>query len=252
MNLRLSGSQTLSRPEYRELSPILYRDVIGGDAVKGNPDLRRALVRNVDLRWEWYPTSGEVLSVALFGKWFHQPIERIYQGTSGTRIISYVNAKGAENIGVELEARRNLDIVAQGLSAVTTFANLTVMRSRIRIDPEAGALTNPERKMVGQAPYVLNAGITWKHPTSIASATVLFNRVGERITEAGETPLPDVVEKPRNMLDASFTVPVFGTLSARLDARNLLDSRFELRQGAVVREGYRTGRVFSIGFSWRQ
>ncbi len=253
MNLRLSATRTLSRPEYRELSPILFREVIGGDNVKGNPDLGRALIRNLDLRWEWYPSSGEVVSAALFAKWFQDPIERVYQGTSGTRIITYVNAKAARNLGIELEARRNLGMLSQHLASITAFSNVTLMHSRIRIDPAAGALTNPERKMVGQAPYVLNAGLTWKDPRSIASATVLFNRVGERITEAGETPLPDVVERPRNMLDASLTIPLYdGALSARIDARNLLDARYRLTQGDVVREGYRSGRVFAIGFTWKQ
>jgi hypothetical protein len=253
MNLRFSAAQTLSRPEYREMAPILFREVIGGDNVKGSPDLRRALIRNVDVRWEWYPASGEVLSAALFAKWFQDPIERVYQGTSGTRIITYVNAKGAENIGLELEGRKSLAFLAAGLRSVTTFANFTLMRSRIRIDPEAGSLTNPARKMVNQAPYVLNAGMTWKHPASIASATLLFNRVGERITEAGEIPLPDVVERPRSMVDASVTVPLYdGQLSLRVDAKNLLDAPYRLQQGPVVREGYRSGRVFAIGFSWKQ
>lgn len=252
INLRLSGTQTLSRPEYRELSPILFREVINGENVKGNADLKRALIRNLDLRAEWYPRSGEVLSVALFAKWFHQPIERIFTGTSGERIITYINAKGARNYGVELEARRSLDFLSPSLVTLSVFANATLMHSRIDIDSTAGSVTNPERKMVGQAPYVLNGGITWKHPTADASATVLFNRVGERITEAGEVPLPDVVEKPRNMLDASITFPLFGTLGARIDGKNLLNSRFLQTQGPVIREGYISGRVFSIGFSWKQ
>ncbi len=251
-NIRLSATQTLSRPEYRELSPILFREVIGGDNVKGNPDLKRALIRNFDLRWEWYPRGGEVVSLALFAKQFSDPIERVYQGTSGTRIISYVNAKGADNYGVELEVRKGLDAVAAGLQSFTAFANATLMRSSIRIDQNSGSITNPERKMVGQAPYVLNAGLTWRHPSADASATLLFNRVGERISEAGEVPLPDVVEEPRNVLDASIAFPLFGGLAARADAKNLLDAPYRITQGGIVREGYRAGRVFSIGFSWKQ
>ncbi|HEV8599536.1 MAG TPA: TonB-dependent receptor [Gemmatimonadales bacterium] len=252
VNLRLSASQTLSRPEYRELSPILFREVIGGDNVKGNPELKRALIRNFDLRWEWYPRGGEVLSVALFAKRFTDPIEAIYQGTSGTRIISFVNAKGADNYGVELEARQGLDRIAAPLRSFTLFANATLMQSKIRIDPDAGSVTNAERKIVGQAPYVLNAGLTWKHPSMDASATVLFNRVGERISEAGEIPLPDVLEQPRNVLDASVLFPLFGGLSTRADAKNLLDAPYRITQGAVVRHGYTAGRVFALGFSWKQ
>jgi TonB-dependent receptor len=251
-NVRLSATQTLSRPEYRELSPILFREVIGGDNVKGNPDLKRALIRNYDLRWEWYPRGGEVVSLALFAKQFSNPIERVYTGTSGTRIITYVNAEGADNLGVELEVRKGLDAIAGALQSFTAFANATIMKSKVHLDLTGGSVTNAERKMVGQAPYVLNAGLTWRHPSADASATLLFNRVGERISEAGEIPLPDVIEQPRNVLDVSVAFPIFGGLSGRADAKNVFDAPYRLTQGGVVREGYRAGRVFSVGFSWRQ
>jgi outer membrane receptor for ferrienterochelin and colicin len=251
-NLRLSVTRTLSRPEYRELSPILFREVIGGDNLRGNAALSRTLVDNFDLRWEWYPGRGEVLSVALFAKQFDRPIERVYQGTSGTRIIGYVNADGAINRGIELEARTSLGRLVDALAPFTVFTNATVMNSEIRLDPAAGAMTNATRAMVGQAPYVVNAGITWHHPRTHASATLLFNRVGERIVEAGESPLPDVIEAPRSVLDASLRVPVMNGIDLRLDARNLLDARHMTTQGGVVRESYRNGRVYSLGLSWRK
>jgi hypothetical protein len=252
INLRASATQTLSRPEYRELSPILFREVIGGDNVRGNEALQRSLIRNYDLRFEWYPSRGEILSMALFAKSFDLPIERVYQGTSGTRIITYVNAKGASNLGVELEARKSLAMFSEFLRPFSVFTNATIMESNIEIDPTAGAITNANRAMVGQAPYVLNTGITWSHPRSEASATVLFNRVGERITEAGESPLPDIIEAPRNVLDASIRMPIFNTLSMRLDGKNLLDAPYRISQGTVTRESYYAGRVFSIGFAWQQ
>ena len=250
MNLRASATQTLSRPEYRELSPILFREVIGYDNVRGNADLQRALIRNFDLRWEFYPSRGEIFSLGVFAKDFDNPIERVYQGTSGTRIITYTNALGASNYGVEVEARKALGMI--GLETVTAFANATVMQSQIELDPNAGSVTNSERKMVGQSPYVLNGGITWSHPSKDASATILFNRVGERIVDAGELPLPDVVEQPRSVLDVSFRLPIFSTLSARMDAKNLLDAPYQITQGSVIRERYTAGRILSVGFSWRQ
>ena len=85
--LRISASQTLSRPEYRELAPVLYREVLGGDNVVGNPNLVRSLIRNLDVRWEWYPSTSETVSLALFAKEFENPIERVFLGTSGTRIF---------------------------------------------------------------------------------------------------------------------------------------------------------------------
>ncbi len=251
MNLRLSASQTVSRPEYRELAPIQYREVMGFDNVLGNPDLKRALIQNYDLRWEWYPGAGEVLSVAVFAKRFTDPIERVYRGSSGTRIITFVNAAGADNYGVELEGRKSLDLLSDALANLSVSANATVMTSSIRLSGESIAVTNDKRAMVGQAPYMLNTGLTWTSNSGASSATLLYNVVGARITEAGEVPLPDVKEQERHVVDLSIRFPVTEVLSARIDARNLLDAPYRWTQGPIVRESYRLGRGYTIGLSWR-
>ncbi len=249
-NLRLSGSQTLARPEYRELAPVQFREVIHGDNILGSPDLRRGLIRNADLRWEWFPSSGEVLSVGLFAKRFRDPIERIFLATSGTRVISFVNAEGAENFGLEVEARKRLGFLAEGLDRFTAFTNLTVMDSDIRIGSGAASRTRDERPMVGQAPYVANVGLGYATPEGRTSATFLYNVVGRRIVSASEAPLPDIYQEARRRLDLSLRVPLFGSVSGKFDAENLLDDPAEVTQGTVTREFYRTGRSFSTGFSW--
>jgi TonB-dependent receptor len=248
--LRLSGSQTLARPEYRELAPIQFRDVIGGDNVIGNPLLRRTLIRNADLRWEWYPSAGEVLSVAAFGKWFDDPIERLYLATSGTRVVTFANADRAVNYGLELEARKGLGFLGGALDPVSAFSNVTVIRSRIDLGAAGASLTTPNRPMVGQAPYVVNAGLSYTAARG-ATATLLYNVVGERIINAAEAPLPDVKERPRNIVDFSVRAPVRSGMSVRLDARNLLDAPFQQFQGTALRERYHAGRVVQLGFTWR-
>lgn len=250
-NFRMSASQTVSRPEYRELAPIQYREVIGFDNVIGNPDLQRALIQNYDLRWEYYPAAGEVVSVAVFAKRFTNPIERVYIGSSGTRIITFVNAQGADNYGLELEARKGLDFIAMALANFSVSANATVMNSEIRINRNQGSVTNANRPMVGQAPYMFNTGLTWTSPMGTTSASLLYNVVGERITEAGEIPLPDVTELERHIVDFSLRLPIGERITARMDARNLLDAPYRILQGPVTRESYRVGRNFSIGLSWR-
>ena len=105
--------------------------------------------------------------------------------------------------------------------------------------------------MVGQAPYVVNAGLTYTSLTGSTSATVLFNRTGERIDAAGDQPLPDIVLKPRNLVDLSLRFPLVGSVSGRFDARNLLDAPYEALQGTVTRESYRQGRVLQAGLQWR-
>jgi TonB-dependent receptor len=250
-NIRLSASQTVSRPEYRELAPIQYREVIGFDNVIGNPDLQRALIQNYDLRWEFYPSAGEVVSVAAFAKRFTNPIERVYIGSSGTRIITFVNAEGADNLGVEFEARKFLDFIHLSLSNVAVTTNATVMASEIRINPNAASVTDRNRAMVGQAPYMFNAGLQWSSNTGTTSASVLYNVVGRRITDAGEIPLPNVEELERHVVDFSVRFPVWNGVTARVDAKNLLDAPYRIVQGPVTRESYRIGRVYTLGFSWR-
>src|SRR5690606_32341330 len=247
--LRFSVSQTLSRPEYRELAEIQYREVLGGDNVVGNPDLRRTLIRNADLRWEWYPARGEIVSLGVFGKQFDNPIERVYLATSGTRLIRYVNAEGARNYGIELEVRKGLGSVAPALAGVSAFANATLMHSDVEIGASDASRTSDNRAMVGQAPYVLNAGLTWSAGDRM-SATALVNRVGRRIVSAAEAPLPDIFEQPRTVVDFSLRLPIAPGVSGRFDAKNLLDTSHDVTQGTVVREKYRTGRVFQVGLSW--
>lgn len=252
-NLRLSASQTVSRPEYRELSPVTYFDIIGGSRQFGNVNLRRALIQNYDMRWEWYPRAGEVISIGLFAKRFDNPIERILVQTAGgnTPDVSFANAEAALNYGVELEVRRSLDMLVPALLPFGLFANATIMHSDITA-PTGGlsSLTNGNRAMVGQSPYVVNLGLTYTHPRSDLSATLLFNRAGRRILDAGILPLPDTYEEARSLVDVSVQVPLFSGVTAKLDGKNLFDAPFLVTQGSVERLRYRAGRIFSMGVRW--
>lgn len=251
--VRASVTRTLARPEYREVAPITSRDVLNGDDTQGNDQLNETTVSNADLRWEWYPRSGEVLSAGVFAKHFDQPIERVYQAVgSGTRSVFHTNANSATNYGIEVEARKSLSFVVPSLDRFQGFVNATLMQSRISLSPGTRAsATNLERRMVGQAPYVVNAGLTYLAIGNSASATLLYNRVGDRITAAGDKPLPDVIERARNSLDLSIRLPVAGAFSARLDGKNLLDAPYRLTQGTVTRELYRIGQTVQVGLVWR-
>ena len=251
-NLRLSASQTLSRPEYRELSPVGYFEQVGLAVTRGNPNLIRALIENFDARWEWFPAAGEVLSLGVFVKRFKHPIEKVYVLATGTSEISFVNADKAHNYGMELELRKSLGVLASRLAPFTLFANSTLMKSEIT-PGNAGlsALTNANRPMVGQSEYVVNAGLGWTSASGAWNATVLYNVAGKRIAEAGSAGLPDAYEQARHLLDVSLQLPVIADMSVRLDGKNLLDSPYRLTQGDVIRHEYHLGRVFSAGFTWR-
>jgi hypothetical protein len=248
--LRLSASRTLARPEYREVAPIAYRSGLGEEQRQGNPDLRRTLIQNYDARWEWYPAPAEVVSFGIFAKRFREPIEQRYLGRSGTNTLWFENAESAVNFGIELEFMRGLGFLSEALTPFSAFSNVTLMSSRVRTGREDDA----ERAMVGQAPYVINTGLTYTSSRSGTSATLLYNVVGERIINArpsGAT-VENVLERPRPMLDFAVRLPLFETVSAKVDVKNILDSPFEVRQGPLFRQSYRSGRSLSLGVSWQQ
>jgi len=249
-NLRFSATQTLSRPEYRELSTVPYFEQVGLLTTQGNPDLKRALIQNFDVRWELFPTTGEVISIGAFAKRFNNPIEKVIVLGPGTNILSFVNAEDATNYGVELELRKSLGFMS--LEPFTVFANTTLMNSEITPGNSGiSALTNENRPMVGQSEYVVNAGLGYAHPKGAFDATALYNVSGRRILEAGTAELPDAYEEARHLFDVAVRFNVSDRLSFKVDAKNLLDSPFELTQGTVTRQRYHLGRTFAVGATWR-
>jgi TonB-dependent receptor len=251
--IRVSASQTLSRPEYRELSPVNFFDIIGGQRLFGNASLQRALIQNYDMRWEWYPRGGEAISAGFFYKRFKNPIERILvQNADGfSPDITFANARGANNYGVELELRKRLDFLSAGLRRLTLFSNFTLMQSEIDVsDQGLSSLTNPKRPMAGQSEYVVNAGLGYGADDGRWNGTLLYNVAGRRLVEAGISPLPDTYEQERHLVDFSIQFPLAGALSGKLDAKNLLDEPVQYFQGPVQRLRYETGRLFAMGFKW--
>jgi len=222
---------------------------VGFAVTQGNPALNRALIQNLDLRWEWFPRSGEILSAGVFYKHFNTPIEKVYIQSAGANLLSYVNASSADNYGLELEARKNLDFIGKTMRSFTAFTNVTLMKSTITVGNDSiSALTNPVRPMVGQSPYIVNAGLLFTR--SAWAASLLYNVQGQRILEAGAGGIPDAYEKPRSMIDATLQIPVTRSLTAKLEARNLLDARYLLEQGGTVRQAYNSGRIFGVSFRW--
>jgi outer membrane receptor protein involved in Fe transport len=97
----------------------------------------------------------------------------------------------------------------------------------------------------------VNVGLAYASEGGGTSATILYNRIGERVDAAGDAPLPDVIEQARDVLDFSLRYDVTGAVTLRADAKNLLDSPYRIEQGTVTRSSYSTGRTFQVGFQWR-
>ena len=238
--VRLSYGRSINRPEFREVSSSVYYDFDLASNVQGNTELKNCYVDNLDLRYEWYPSRGELISLAVFYKHFDSPIEWTYTVAGGTDLIySYKNAKSANNYGLELDIRKNLDFI--GLRNLSWSFNGALIKSKVQF--EAGA-KEENRPMQGQSPYLINTGIFYKNERQQLDIALLYNRIGKRIIGVGRSEgttgddsnarVPHSYEMPRNSIDLSFGKK-FGThWDIKLNIRDLLAEKIYYKQFAEV------------------
>jgi len=243
-NLRVSYSTTVNRPEFRELAEFEFTDVVGNRAVKGNPNLVRALIQNVDTRWELFTGGRGVIAASTFYKHFDKPIERVVIAAANP-IATFQNSDHARNFGIELEAGHAIG------ENVFFNANYTFVDSKITLLPEQlGVQTSQERALAGQSKNLFNltAEYAWKG----FSTRLLFNYFGDRISDVGANEAPDIIEEGRGSLDLVFGQKV-GSLGIRLTLENLTDSDYQWTQTLSTTETqrlYRLGRTVALSFSY--
>lgn len=196
-NIRLAGSQTVIRPEFRELSNLAFYDFELGATVVGNMNLKRTKVSNLDLRYELYPRPGEMFTLGAFFKYFKDPIEQLYNqtGTGGSSTFNFLNADKATDYGGEIELRKRLDF-ASALKNFTFQTNLSYIFSKV--ESEGNKLDRP---LQGQSPYVINLALQYDVERLGLNTTVLFNQIGRRILYVGNDQVPETWEAPRPLLD---------------------------------------------------
>lgn len=148
MLVRLAYGMSVNRQEFRELSPSTYYDFDMFSTITGNPDLRQAVVQNVDLRYELYPAAGETISVAVFYKHFKNPIEWNYVDAGGSYQFSFENARSARNYGVEIDLRKSLAFI--GMNNFMLTLNAAWIESKVLFGEQS---REHDRPMQGQSPY---------------------------------------------------------------------------------------------------
>lgn len=223
-NIRLSYGKTVNRPEFRESALSYYEDFELNSLIYGNPDLTSAVINNYDIRYEFYPTPGEILSLAFFHKDFSNPIE-MFQIPSGTKYaFTPFNTEKAYSRGVELDLRKNLLFleeipVLNLMKDLTVVFNTSLIKSEIQTDlPFA---RDSIRIMQGQSPYIVNLGMFYNNPEKGFMVNVNYNRVGKRIMFVG-TPLnPHIWELPRNSVDLTLEKKIGEHFELKLGIKDL-------------------------------
>jgi outer membrane receptor protein involved in Fe transport len=243
----------VNRPDFRELSPFEFTNVVGGYSTVGNPELRRATIDNVDARWEWFLGGNQVIAASYFYKRFTDPIEQIYRPTASELRQSFINVAGAKNQGIELEMRRAFRGWTRKLSDFAVQTNLTYVDSDVEIPVDRfPQLTSRARPLMGQSRFIYNVITEWVRPQWRSDARFYVNSVSRRITDVGTFQLPDVYQERNTFLDLVYNISLDerGKWKLRFSAENLTDNEYRFTQSDILVRQFRIGRTFTLGTSY--
>lgn len=269
MQLRFNISQTVIRPDLRDVSSSFFIDPLTEFLVRGSPLLESAKLKNADLRFEWYMPSGNNLSLAVFYKDMTNPIEMIeLGGGEGTPQLLTANAESGELYGVEFEFLQDFNFISTSLSDFFVSGNITLSDSNVKIGRDdlnslynqqlrdalnastvTTSITHDERRLVGHSPWVLNLQFGWDSSDGNHSASLVYNAFGERIIVPGVSGNEDAKEQPFHSLDVVYSYyPDFNS-SIKVKVKNLLAQDKELLQENLIMWKETVGTGISLSYN---
>jgi len=261
MNIRTAYTKTVARPTFRELAPYITFDFVGGLLFQGNAELKRTLITNYDVRWEYFTGPGEVLAVSGFYKELQNPLERVIRTDIGNDALSIQNVEEGRVFGLEMEVRKNLGFLSHGLRHFNLSTNLTLVRSEVNI-PELELIVAREarpdapttRDLQGQSPFIFNLDLGYANPEIGFTSSVSYNKFGDRLSIVAEGATPDIYERGYGSLNFTANKKLLGNFELSFKASNLLDP--EIKQSQLFKgdeylySAYQTGRTFSLGIKY--
>ena len=264
--IRLAYGKTINRPEFRETAPFSFYNFRENVTVYGNPAIKSCYIDNFDFRYEWYPGSGEMITVGGFYKTFKNPIEATWVPASGGEWdLHYLNAISATSIGAEIDVRFGFQRWAGNHNFLSVFRDFSVVlnaayvRSRVKTDPEYLFVLDHNRPMYGQSPYIFNAGLYYQGAKNGLAVSLLYNVYGKRIVGIGTPDIPNSYEMPRNILDFMIQKNFGKRFSVKFGIKDILNQPVLIQQtmqspglpDAIIKvKSYTPGRIFSVGINY--
>jgi len=257
MNFRLSASQTIARPTFREIAPFQSFDFAGGRITSGNPELDRSLIQNFDARWEWFMSPGEVIAVSGFYKNFEDPIERVILSNNNQE--SFQNVESANLFGVEFEFRKRLDFVSSFFSDVLFSSNFTIIDSNVDVPARElefaeGFDISDTRSLQGQSDFVVNSILSYQNSDVGLNASIAYNRFSKRLSSVVLGGTPNIFEQGRDDVFLSLSKNILDSYKIKLSVSNLLDDDFRTIQtfkGQTFTDSeFKLGRTFKLAFTY--
>ena len=260
-NVRVAASQTLARPNLREISPFTSFSGISIPIFTGNTNLDRTLIQNYDVRYEIYPNAGELFAVSVYYKNFDQPIVLQLTPTTSTPEIRPVNVENGRVLGAEIEFRKSLGFITPALENMRFSINASYIDSQAdRTEQELEAIRQSDRPNLedtrpfqGQSPYIVNVALFYNNDPLAWENSLSFNIWGERLAFATRALDPDVYDQPRPTLNFTSRKRLGDSYAIGFKAENLLNPAIEQAydfNGEPVFESFTRGISFSLSVSY--
>ncbi len=275
MQIRLNASQTIARPQFRELIFQQYYDPDSNRTFFGNPLLKDSKLFNAEARWEWYFGRDQRLSLAGFYKKIDNPIETYTRSQSGEFVTGYANAPKADLYGAEIEMQKYFDMSNWSDGAffasrrLVAIANYTYTKSKLKVAADdtteiygagipvqlASVYFRDGAPLTGQSDHLVNLQLGFEDLDSLSQQTFILSYASDRVTTrslGGTVTLPDIYEHPGLSLDfvARQGVTLFGkAFEFKLEARNITNRVYREDQSngtnTVIYNRYTPGRTVS-------
>ncbi len=260
--LRLAASRTYTFPQFKEVAPFLYEDVTFSSV--GFPGLEASTNNNLDVKYEYYFSAGEIISLNGFYKLIEDPINRIAIN-SASNVLSYRNTGDEATVaGLELEIRKNIfknenddagkeNTLSVGLNASYLYSNQELDEDRSQTN-----FTEDEDELEGASPFLLNTDITYNYfirdRVNLTSSIVL-NYFSDRIYSLGTQRQGNIVEKGIPTLDFITRIKFNDKYALNVGVKNILNPEYELNQDTVDGRNiairtFERGIISSIGFTY--
>jgi len=263
-NIRLSAGKSVNRPEYREISNFAFFNFNLNSNIKGNVNLKRAVIYNYEIRYELFPKLSEVISLGFFYKKILLPIEMSLDVTqTSIRLFGYDNQKKADNYGIEIEFKKDLGFISSKIKNLIFFSNIALIKSNITFNSLAAS--GNQRPLQGQSPYVVNSGFSYSNKENGWDFSLSANKTGRRIAFVGAPKLAkyglDIYENPRTIIDFQIAKQ-FKKVDLKLTLGDLLAQNLifyqDLDNNKLFNDkndntifNYRMGRSISISFNYK-
>lgn len=255
---RLGMSKTYTLPQSKEISPYQYVNI--SFVSQGDPQIKPSDNYNLDLKWEFYPSASELISLTGFYKHIKHPIARVDEGNSAG-LLTYTNISDYATVaGMELEIRKNLLNVSNAdhtkLNKLTAGFNASYTYSNLEVQI---ANTNPKNtQLEGAAPFLTNFDVSYQlqNQERVWMTSLVFNYFSKRIHTIGSRTFKDIIEEGIPTMDFVSSYKFNQHLSVKFKWMNVLNPSYKLTRKSsttddkVILNEFKKGQNLSLGVSY--